>query len=212
MAPMIASESYYQNIRREVGQGEGQTPDLDALSLLNPEGVAWLVSPGTSIDYPVVQGTDNDYYLHHRSDGTPDEIGAIFLDYLNRADFSDEVSVLYGHHITLGRMFSPLSNYKEQDYYDQHPKMILHTPERTYDIELFAGNVIDGSGEEFPRGFKNKKEKRNWIRERIEQSTFHSAVRPDADDKMIILCTCSYEFYNARYAVFGRLAESKEES
>lgn len=213
-APLITSEGYYKSLRKDIytekdintGKETGQIPDVKKLNSLNQDGTAWLTSPGTTIDYPVVQGEDNDYYLHHLSDGTPNEIGAIFLDYRNKPDFTGDISVIYGHHITLGRMFSPLSSYKEQRYYEEYPRMILYTRDKTYDVELFAGNILSGN-EGFPLNFQTGKEKKAWIQEIIGKSTFTSGITPKKDDRILVLCTCSYEFSNARYAVFGKLTE-----
>lgn len=210
-APLIASESYYKSLREDIYNrketGEtAQIPDLMKLKRLNGDGAAWLTSPGTTIDYPVVQGKDNDYYLNHLSDGSPNDIGAIFLDYRNKPDFTEEISIIYGHHITLGRMFSPLSSYKEQRYYDEHPRMILYTSEKTYEVELFAGNILSGR-EGFPLSFGSRREKKEWIQDIIRKSTFQSGITPEKDDRILILCTCSYEFSNARYAVFGKLTQ-----
>lgn len=211
-APLIASESYYKDLREDVyirkEPGQIPIPDLDKLNSLNRDAAAWLLSTGTTIDYPVVQGEDNDYYLHHLSDGTPNEIGAIFLDYRNNPDFSDEISIIYGHHITMGRMFSTLSSYKEQRYYDEHPRMMLYVRDKTYEVELFAGNILSGS-EGFPLNFRTGKKKKEWIQDIIEKSTFSSGIIPKKQDRILVLCTCSYEFSNARYAVFGRVTEAR---
>ncbi|MFQ8840004.1 MAG: class B sortase [Clostridium fessum] len=86
--------------------------------------------PGTQINYPVVQGKDNDYYLHRDLNGQKSTAGTIFLDYADRADFSSLHNVLYGHHMKNGSMFKDISRYKDQGYFDQHSEIILYTPER----------------------------------------------------------------------------------
>lgn len=207
LEPALTAENYYGKIRNKMTDGDRKKPDPGKLTQWNREGIAWLSCPGTPIDYPVVQGKDNDYYLHHLSDGTPNEIGAIYLDYRNKADFSGDISVIYGHHITLNRMFTPLSRYKEQTYYEQYPTLMLYTPDYTYQIELFAGTILNGENASFPMEFRGKKEKKKWMEERISESTFESKVKPSIEDRIVVLCTCSYEFYNARYAVYGRLIE-----
>lgn len=205
--PALTAERYYGEIRKKVMSEEQKKPDLEKLTQWNRDGIAWLSCPGTPIDYPVVQGKDNDYYLHHLSDGTPNDIGAIYLDYRNKGDFSGDISVIYGHHITQNRMFTPLSGYKEQRYYEQYPELMLYTPGHTYKVELFAGTILNGENASFPMEFKGKKEKKKWIEERMAESTFKSKVKPSKEDRIVVLCTCSYEFYNARYAVYGRLTE-----
>ena len=113
--------------------------DVAELRRISGGAVAWIYSEDTVIDYPVMQGTDNSYYLTHLYDGTDNKVGAIFLDYRNSADFSDKNSVLYGHHMKSGKMFASLEGYKDQDYYNGHPHLFLYTQGRTYRIDLFAG-------------------------------------------------------------------------
>ena len=79
--------------------------DFAVLDSQNPDVVAWIQIPGTQINYPVVQGKDNDYYLHRDLNGQKSTAGTIFLDYADRADFSSLHNVLYGHHMNNGSMF-----------------------------------------------------------------------------------------------------------
>ena len=90
--------------------------DFSALDSQNPDVVAWIQIPGTQINYPVVQGKDNDYYLHRDLNRQKSTAGTIFLDYADRADFSSLHNVLYGHHMKNGSMFKDISRYKDQGY------------------------------------------------------------------------------------------------
>lgn len=209
ISPVIISGRYFNQLKADVFGGEGTgKPDFDNNKMVH--GMAgWIQSPGTVIDYPVLQGEDNEYYLNHLPDGTENQIGSIFLDYRCKSDFSGDVSVLYGHHIKMDRMFSPLSHYKDPSYYEEHKTMTLYTPGKIYEVALFAGNILDGGSQEFPLSFKTKREKAKWVKKLIDTSTFQSDVRPSKEDKILVLCTCSYEFYNARYAVYGILTEKK---
>ena len=93
--------------------------DFAVLDSQNPDVVAWIQIPGTQINYPVVQGKDNDYYLHRDLNGQKSTAGTIFLDYADQADFSSLHNVLYGHHMKNGSMFKDISRYKDQGYFDQ---------------------------------------------------------------------------------------------
>ena len=112
--------------------------DFEALQEVNPDIVAWLYLEGTVLNYPVVQGEDNDHYLYYMFDGSWNGIGCIFLDSRNSGDFTDRNSVIYGHHMQNGSMFACLDGYKKQEFYDAHPTILLLTPEKNYRLELFS--------------------------------------------------------------------------
>ena len=91
--------------------------------------------------YPVVQGRDNQYYLKRLFDGKWNSAGCIFLDSRNEPDFSDGHSIIYGHHMKNGTMFSGLTEYKKQEFYEGHPTILLVTPEQSIRVEIFADYV-----------------------------------------------------------------------
>lgn len=195
--------------KKGIGEVSGE-PDLEALTSWNPDIRGWIYGLGTTIDYPIVQGTDNEYYLNHTADRKKNVIGSIFMESQNHGDFSDDVTVLYGHHIQRGRMFSSLSGYKKQAYYDKHPFMVLDTPEGRYRVELFAGQIIEGNRGGFPLIFANKEEREVWLERVISSSTFQSEISPGEDERILALCTCSYESQDARYVVYGVLRDEEE--
>jgi sortase B len=87
----------YQQLRLKQ---EEQTNGVDFTSLerINPDVVGWLAVEGTEIDYPVVQGKDNDFYLRHLFTGERNKLGSIFMNYRNHSNFSDKNTIIYGHH------------------------------------------------------------------------------------------------------------------
>lgn len=179
--------------------------DFEALRKVNPDVVGWLLAEGSIIDYPVVRGTDNDYYLTHLFNRQKNKLGALFVDHRNSGDFSDKNTIIYGHNMKDGSMFSSLTQYKAQSYYDNLPTMRLSTPEQEYTIALFAGIVADGSSDFVRFEFKDDADFLAYIGTVKNSSTFKSAVEVAADDHIVTLYTCSYEADNARYALFGKL-------
>ncbi|NLG25173.1 MAG: class B sortase, partial [Clostridiales bacterium] len=178
--------------------------DFAALRAVNDDVVAWIYAEGTPIDYPVVLGDDNAYYLDHTFFGRPGSAGAIFIDAANRADFSDGNTVVYGHHMKDGSMFAGLPNYGDQAYYDAHPVIYLYTPDGDYAIELFSGYVRDASA--LPIDFAGPEAFLGYVDAVRQLSDFESDVVVAADDRIVTLITCTYNFDDARYAVHGRLA------
>ena len=82
--------------------------DVEALRQVNPEVLGWLWLPNTQISYPLMQGTDNEYYLHNTWKNEPNELGAIFLDYRSAPDFSDFNTLIYGHRMQSDVRHAPL--------------------------------------------------------------------------------------------------------
>lgn len=164
----------------------------------------WIQCEGTPIDYPVVQGKDNEYYLHHLPDGTPSSLGSIFIDAMNSPGLQDENTVLYGHHMNNGSMFASIDQYSSQSYYEQHPYLFLYTKEQDYRIDLFAG-YVGGNTSSLPLIFATEEEFLGFIQTAKEKSTFTSDVQVQSGDKIVSLITCDYTFEDARYLLFGKL-------
>lgn len=184
--------------------------EFTALAAVNPDVTAWLYGPDTGISYPVVQGTDNDYYLDHLLDGTANSAGCLFVDTSCRPDFSGRNTVIYGHRMKNGTMFAALGNYQEQVYYDAHPVFLLVTPEGRYVVELFSGYVADTAESAWMLDFSDEQAYLAWLEEVGEKSAFSSKVSPRAEDRVVTLSTCSYEFENARFVLHGVLRPEEE--
>ena len=193
----------------ETPQAQSGAPSVDfaALSRINPEIVGWLYCEGTQINYPVVQGSDDEYYLDHLFDGTQNVNGCLFLDSRVDASFSSVHSIIYGHHMRSGAMFAALDGYKRQSFYDAHPTMLLITPDATYEVQLFAAYVADPSENAWEVSFANYEEVQTWIEAAIARSTFTSDVKPKPGDRLLTLSTCSYEFGDARFVVVGVMVD-----
>jgi sortase B len=179
--------------------------DFAPLKAMNGDAVGWILAQGNPIDYPVVRGTYNEYYLSHLFNHQTNKSGSIFMDYRNHGDFSDKNKVIYGHNMKDGSMFASLTEYKDQSRYDSFPTMALYTPDGDFTIELFAGIVADGNYEFIRFQFQNDKDFLDYINTLKEGSTFESDTIVKPNDRIVTLCTCSYEFNNARYALFGKL-------
>lgn len=178
--------------------------DFDVLAETNGDIIGWLYCEGTPINLPVVQSTDNTYYLNRMYDRTGNGSGTLFADYRNAGDFSDNNTVIYGHNMKNRKMFGTLPDYKTQSYFDAHPVMWLLTPGGNYKVELVAGYVTPSTSDVYSFD-QSKEEVLATVRQAIEESTFASDVEITQADRFLSLSTCSYEFENARYVLIGRL-------
>lgn len=181
--------------------------DFDSLSDINEDVIAWIYVEGTNINYPIVQGEDNDYYLHYTFTGEENRVGSIFMDYRCENDFTGRNSVIYGHRLSDKTMFTALKNYKKQWYYNTYPNYVIVTPEKNYLVKIFSGYVATVKDEAWQVNFDSDEEFEVWLKNTKAKSLFKSNVTPKATDHIITLSTCTYEFDNARFVLFGVLTE-----
>lgn len=185
--------------------------DFDELAKINPDIAGWIYIEGTAINYPVVQGTDNDYYLRHLFDGTYNSTGCIFLDSRCMADFSDRHSIIYGHHMNNKTMFAGLVDYKDQAFYDEHSVALLVTPTAYYKIQFFSGYVSDNWSNAWNLDLDDSSYAA-WLKDIQEKSCFNTVHIPDPEDNIITLSTCTYEFMDAKFLLHGYICETVEKA
>lgn len=180
--------------------------DFSVLKSKNKDIVAWLYSEGTPINYPIAQSNDNDYYLRRLLNGKYNQAGTIFMDYRNNSNFNDFNTIIYGHNMKNDTMFGSLINYEKQDYFNEHKNMYLFTEHKNFKIELFAGYITSSESDiyNFP---KSSDTNEKLIKMAKGKSTFKSDVEVNSYDKIITLSTCSYDYEDARYVLFGVLRD-----
>ena len=180
--------------------------DFAALRARYPDVTAWLTGCGGAIDTPVVQGTDNAYYLDHLPDGTRNRLGAAFLDSENQPSFTDDQSFLFGHHMDAGSgVFSPLLNYQDAGYWREAPEFTLHTPDGCYSAEVFAAFVIQERAYPYQMEFSSADAMRSFLNEVCARSQIETSVHPTMGDRVLTLCTCTSKTNDLRYMVCTRL-------
>jgi sortase B len=190
-----------------VPAGDPELPLLNfsPLQTANPDIAAWLTLDGTDIDYPVVQGKDNSYYLTRTAEQKHSKNGAVFLDYRANPDFSDFSSVLYGHHMKSGKMFAPLVKFKEKAYFDSHTTGTLYTPGKTYRLELFAAAVTKPDSDYYNYAFVSPSERESHLNMIKDTAKLYKDIGITEQDKILTLSTCSYEYKDARTVVLARI-------
>lgn len=107
--------------------------DWEKLQKINPDVYAWLSVPGTNIDYPVLgsKTESEDYYLHHDLYKKFSFAGSIYSRKENNKNFTDDVSVLYGHNMRNGSMFADIKKFESKDFFEDHSKIMIYLPDRT---------------------------------------------------------------------------------
>lgn len=181
--------------------------DFDALKATSADAMGWIYQPDTVINYPIAHTDNNFYYLNHILGDTYNANGTIFVDTKCATDFSDKNTLIYGHNMNDGSMFASLRNYRDAAYYPEHPVLYISTPEKNYRLELFTGFVTAPDSDTYAYKFEEDEQFMHYIETVKAQSTFKSDVEVTAEDKLVTLSTCTYEFEDARYVVIGKLVE-----
>ncbi len=180
----------------------------DALAV-NPDTVAWIYIPDTEIDFPVMQTDDNEYYLRHAFSGLYSVYGCPFLDMRNNADFTDFVSIIYGHNTVNDTVFAPLLEFADQEYLESHNKGLLILNDEIYRVNFFACSVTDSYSDLYTVAFTSKAGKQTYIEEIKNTAVSFTEIDEDelSDERLLLLSTCSEEYENARTILIGSLEQ-----
>ena len=184
------SESKMRELNRKMEEVSKYSTDL----------VGWIYIADSDIDYPVVQGTDNQYYLHHTPDGRRNDLGTIFLDCKCSSDFSDSQNILFGHNMQYG-MFGDIRSYKEQANFESHRYGWLSTGECLYRIDFYALAVVSA----FHKAYNIPTDNSEWLSYIRDNSVQYTEIEYSDNDSFIALSTCASDFENARALFTGKL-------
>jgi len=168
--------------------------------------VAWLTIDDTTIDYPVMQGETNDEYLNKDPFGDYSLSGSIFLDSRNASDFSDDYSLIYGHHMENNLMFGILDNYVELDFFNHHRTGTLIVNDISYQIQFFAVLEAEATNEAI---FSPTEISKDVTLEYIRQNAlFFDDTVNCVESPILALSTCKYPNTIERTIVVGTLKKT----
>ena len=192
----------------DTGEGVLILPEFFQLYGLNHDLVGWLTIPGTKIDYPVLQKPEGeDYYLRRDYYGKKASAGSIYVaEPCDVFTPSDNVTI-YGHMMRNGTMFADLSNYSNQAFFEEHPYILIITPEAKYKAEVFSAYVANTSYNSWDTVFDGDEKYMNWLDSIQSRSYFNRDVEFSPESRVVTLSTCTYEFENARFVVHAILHE-----
>ena len=166
--------------------------DFDKLLALNDDVVGWIkFDEPAQISYPIAHGTSNNQYLRKTLEGKRNTAGTIFVDYLNKGDFSDENTFIYGHNMRNNTMFGQLKKYRDKEFYDQYPYFYIYTPDgRKTTYEIFAIRAVEDTSDAFQIGYGNEEGFQKYLDLARKQSLYQTDVEVPVDSKIVTLSTC----------------------
>lgn len=184
------------------------TVNFDELIKQNPDTVGWIrFYPEPSIiNYPVVQGKDNQEYLHKTFTEGDNSMGTIFLNVDNKADYSDKNSIIYGHRMKDGSMFRHLSDYDAKSFWEANPYFYMYTADgnmRTYHV--YAAGTVSDTAEVYTTQFPTNELFVNYIKNVKSASLYDTGVEVGPSDTVMTLSTCTAASDDNRFVVCGVL-------
>ena len=217
-AASSGSSSSTQAVKYEPSQEEKDylKNRFDQLTSVNPEAIAYVYAPGTELDEPVVQTGDNATYLDKTFDGGNEPyMGTVFMDTDNKKDFSDRLTWLFGHargsKVGDHRMFNDVNYYDKQEYFDQHPYVVIETPERKYYYEAMCLVIVPETTAFYRTSFKNDEDFTTQLKKVYEDGqTKNPNIKIKASDKYLVLSTCREEDETIRSNLYLRQIPDSE--
>lgn len=191
---------------------------LEELQKENPEIIGYLEIQGTNISYPVLQTTNNDFYMKKNYKKEYSKDGSIFLDKDYNWEIPSSNLLIYGHNNKNGQMFCDLLNYKDESYYEEHPtiKFTTNKEEAEYEIiAVFLSRVYYKKEKNVFRYYyfinaENEEEYNSFVENCKKESLYDTGKTAKYGDQLITLSTCSYHVEDGRFAVVGRKIKNGE--
>ena len=169
------------------------------------EVLGWITVYDTHIDYPFAQTDNNDKYVNTDIEGKYSLAGSIFLDYRNKNDFSDEVSILYGHHMAKRTMFGDVEQFQKQEYLDTHTKGNLYYGGKNHEVEFFAFLKADAYDGKIYNPELKKEEKEEYLQRIYRTASCVRQIEIREGESLLLLSTCTSDSTNGRYILVGKI-------
>lgn len=187
----------------------GPSAQLKALIDVNPDTFGWIRMDGTPIDYVVVQGSDNDQYLHADFYNQYNFAGTVFLDAGVDQTAPLQNYIIYGHRMQDGSMFGTLGKMLDQDYFKQHPEFHLSLKDGEYTAKIFAVVQTTTDYDWWITGFGSQEARDQYVQHAIDSSYFDCGVFVGPKDQIVTLSTCDYvlDDWKGRLLVMAKLVK-----
>ena len=181
----------------------------------NSDIYSWIYIPNTKVDYPVVQPTtdNDDFYLNHNIQKKSEFAGAIYSEMQNATDYSDPVTVLYGHNMNNGSMFKTLHSFEKPDFFKKNKYIYIYMPSQKLTFKIYAAYVYDDRHILNSFDFSNKSVLEKYQKYTLNPDSMNKNTRKvtlNKDSKILTLSTCTNDAENTRYLVQGVLIKREQ--
>lgn len=178
---------------------------FEELKALNEDVIGWIEIPDTEISYPLMHGEDDQYYLKHTFSGNKNSAGSIFIETLNKPDFSERHTIIYGHNMKNGSMFGGLKEYRNASYLVDHPMVYIDLEDGTHAYEIFSCYETPANSNTYTIGFASKPDARyeQFVQTLKNSSAYDTGIDVSKNDRVITLSTCTKRSEN-RFVVHAK--------
>ncbi len=215
IADPAEAEKNYQKLKENFVE-ESEDPyqseiDFESLKEVNQDIYAWIRIPETRVDYPIVQSVveADDYYLNTTIDGKTGLPGSIYTEKYNTPYFTDPVTIVYGHDMLDGTMFTDLHKYEDKVFFDSHPYFYIYLPDRMLKYQVFAAVAFDDRYILGNYNFRDPDDFQKYLDEL--RSSIEGNVNPNVavapESTILTLSTCIADSPNQRWLVNATLVE-----
>ena len=196
---------------------ENDSVNFKELMDINPDIYAWIYIPNTNVDYPVAQsGNDNDdsFYLSHNVYKNYQFSGTIYSEKQNSRDFTDPVTVLYGHNMLNGSMFATLHKFNDKEFFDENNTMFIFTKDKILTYLIYSAFQYDDRHILNSLDMTDSTNFRLYLDTTLTQRPYYCNVRENIElttnDRILTLSTCMPGGGNVRYLVQGVLVNEQD--
>lgn len=189
--------------------------NFDELQSINSDLYAWIKIPGTVIDYPVAQSSneDDNYYLHHNYMGNYEFAGTIYSQRHNSKYFVERVTVLYGHNMLNGSMFAGLHDFSDPEFFEENDTIYIYIPGHILTYRIFAAYDYDDRHIMNSFNFTDDEVYGQYLEDALNPHSTNANVREGVeltvDDRIIVLSTCHDYNSSMRFLVQGVLVDDQ---
>lgn len=216
LAKYYKARTQYNNTARVAGSTKTSgiyTGELDWDSLIaqNSDVRAWVYLDGTIINYPIVRGSDNSFYLTHMFNKAYSGAGTFFMDANAPDNFETFNTVVYGHHMRDGSMLALIEKYYSQEFYEEHKQLELITPNAKYHLKVIGFELVYSTSDAYNYNFSNDKEKQALLDFTAKNNIINTSDQATVKDKLVTFSTCAYEANGDRYVLVTKMVPWTEE-
>ncbi|MBQ2637977.1 class B sortase [Candidatus Saccharibacteria bacterium] len=169
---------------------EKMTVNFSELLRQNNDTVAWVEFLSTEVSYPVVQTSDNEFYLRHSFDKRGNSAGWVFMDYRNRADFSDFNTIFYAHGRLDNTMFGSLNEAYKNKKFSRGQKIQVYTARENFEYEIISVYLTAPTDDYIKTNFSDEKEKKTFINMILGRDELGLTSSATEEDEILTLSTC----------------------